>query len=291
VVLLLQSIVNGLVDGSGYVLMALGLTLVFGIGRVINFAHGELYVLGAFIAVLFISHSFPYFSTIFLAPILVGLFGVLIERFIIRRVKRPGLSIWAPFLATLALLVILQSLYLIIFGPDPQIVENSYAYKSLNIGFLTLTGQDVFIITGFLLVVFSLVWFIRKTKYGMAMRAVSQDHDTSLLMGVDIIRIYRLTWFLGVFLAAMAGVLITPVATVDPYIGRMPLLKGLSIVIVGGLGSVEGAVLSGIFLGLIESLASTYISPSFKDGWGYLLVILVLLLRPRGLLGRTLRRG
>ena len=208
-----------------------------------------------------------------------------------RRVKKPGLSIWAPFLATLALLVIFQSLFLIIFGPDPKIVENPFTYTSINLGALTLTGQDVLLFIVFLIVVFALTWFIRKTKYGMAMRAVSQDRETSLLMGIDINTIYRLTWFLGVFLAALAGVLVTPKATVDPYIGRMALLKGLSIVIVGGLGSVEGAVLSGVLLGLIESLASTYISPSFKDGWGYLLVILVLLFRPRGLLGRTLRRG
>ena len=289
--LLLQSIVNGFVDGFGYVLMAVGLTLVFGIGRVINFAHGELYTLGAFLAVLFIGRQFPYFSTVFIAPILVGLLGIVIERFIIRRVKKPGLSIWAPFLATLALLVILQSLYLIIFGPDPQIVENPYAYDSINMGFLTITGQDLIVSILFFVVVFCLTWFIRKTRYGMAMRAVSQDRDTSLLMGIDIDTIYTLTWFLGVFLAALAGVLVTPKSTVDPYIGRMPLLKGLSIVIVGGLGSVEGAVVTGICLGLIESLASIYISPSFKDGWGYLLVILVLLFRPRGLLGRKVRRG
>ena len=289
--LFLQSLVNGLVDGSGYVLMAVGLTLVFGIGRVINFAHGELYTLGAFIAVALIQTKLPYLSTIVLAPFLVGLLGIIVERFIIRRVKKPGLSIWAPFLATLALLVIFQSLFLIIFGPDPKIVENPFTYTSINLGALTLTGQDVLLFIVFLIVVFALTWFIRKTKYGMAMRAVSQDRETSLLMGIDINTIYRLTWFLGVFLAALAGVLVTPKATVDPYIGRMALLKGLSIVIVGGLGSVEGAVLSGVLLGLIESLASTYISPSFKDGWGYLLVILVLLFRPRGLLGRTLRRG
>jgi branched-chain amino acid transport system permease protein len=289
--LILQSIVNGFVDGFGYVLMALGLTLVFGIGRVINFAHGELYTLGAFLAILLIARHFPYFSTVFLAPMLVGLFGILIERFIIRRVKRPGSSIWAPFLATLALLVILQSLYLIIFGPDPRIVENPYAYSSINIGFITVTGQGLIVSFLSLVVVFCLTRYIRKSRYGMAMRAVSQDRDTSLLMGIDIDTIYRMTWFMGVFLAALAGVLVTPTSTVDPYIGRMPLLKGLSIVIVGGLGSVEGAVVSGICLGLIESLAGVYISPSFKDGWGYLLVILVLLLRPRGLLGRTVRRG
>ena len=163
---------------------------MFGIGRVINFAHGELYTLGAFLAVLFIGHQFPYFSTVFIAPILVGLLGIVIERFIIRRVKKPGLSIWAPFLATLALLVILQSLYLIIFGPDPQIVENPYAYDSINMGFLTITGQDLIVSILFFVVVFCLTWFIRKTRYGMAMRAVSQDRDTSLLMGIDIDTIY-----------------------------------------------------------------------------------------------------
>lgn len=208
--LLLQAIVNGLVDGFGYVLMAIGLTLVFGIGRVINFAHGEFYTLGGFLAVLFVQYQFPYLSTIFVAPVLVGLLGLLVERFIVRRLRKPGLSIWAPFLATLALLIILQSLYLIIFGPDPQVLANPFAYKSIDLSFITVTGQDLLVSVAFLAVVALLAWFIRRTRYGMAMRAVSQDRDTSLLMGIDINTVYAWTWFLGVFLTALAGVLVTP---------------------------------------------------------------------------------
>jgi len=275
----------------GYVLMALGLTLVFGIGRVINFAHGELYTLGAFIAVVLVQASFPYLSTLLIAPLLAGIMGMLIERLIIRKMRGAGTSIWAPFLATLALLVIFQSLYLIIFGPDPHILQNSFGYTSIDLFSLTVMGQDALIAGVSIIVVAALIWFMHHTSYGAAMRAVSQDRDTALLMGVDVNAIYALTWYLGVALAALAGVLVTPEATVDPYIGRIVLLKGITIVIVGGLGSVEGAVLGGLMLGLIESLAGTYVSPSFKDGWGYALVILVLVFRPRGLLGQQLRRG
>jgi branched-chain amino acid transport system permease protein len=289
--LLLQTIVNGIVDGLAYSLMSSGLTLVFGIGRVINFAHGELFTLGAYIAIILVQNHFSYLFGSLISIILVGFVGVIIETLVIRRLRRLGASIWSPFLATLALLNILQSLYLIIFSPNPYILNNPFAYVPINIFSITISGQDLIILIVFLLSICLLNWFLKKTKYGIAMKAISQDREASLLMGINIENIYKLTWFLGAMLSALAGILLTPKSTVDPYIGRVALLKGLCVVIIGGLGSIEGAILGGIFLGLTESLASVYLLPTFKDVFGYLFVILILLLKPRGILGKSLRRG
>jgi len=289
--LFLQSIVNGVVDGLAYSLMASGLTLVFGIGRVINFAHGELYALGAFLAIIFVQNHLSYLEALLPSILLVGVVGIVIETTIISKLRKSGTSIWSPFLATLALLNILQSSYLLIFGPNPYILNNPLAYIPINIFSITMMGQDLFVIFAFITSIILLSWFLKRTKYGIAMRAVSQDKEAALLMGIEIDKIYKLTWFLGAMLAALAGVLLTPKSTIDPYIGRAALLRGLCVVIIGGLGNVEGAVLGGIFLGVVESLASVYLSPTLKDIFGYLFVILTLLFRPRGLLGKSLRRG
>ena len=288
--LFLQALTEGVINGLAYSLMAAGLTMVFGVGKVINFAHGELYTLGAYLAIVFVQTRLPYPLALVVSIVLVGAVGILLETGIMRRLVASK-GIWAPFLGTFALSSILQSVYLIIFGPDPYILNNPFAYTTINISSITIMGQDVIIAIVSVISIALLSWFLRGTKYGIAIRAVSQDKDAALLMGIDTNRINQLTWFLGALLAALAGALITPESTVDPYIGLTPLLIGLCIVIVGGLGSVEGAVLAGIILGLVESMAATYLSPDFKDAFGYLLLIFILLIRPSGLLGKSLRRG
>lgn len=288
----LQLAANGIVAGMVYTLVALGLTLTFGIGRVINFAHGELYMLGAFGAVLLETVlGLPYLATIPVVAAVLAITGIVVERTVVRRLRRSSGSIWAPFMATLALLIVLQSLALLFFGPDPYLLSSPFAYTPVNLGPVTLTQQELIVtgVGGF--ATWLLTWFLKRTRWGLAMRAVARDPVAATLVAIDVDRVNLLTFALAAALAGLAGVLVAPRATVDPYIGRMALLKGLSVVIVGGLGNVPGAIAGGLIFGVGEAMGAGYVSASYKDALGYVLMIVVLLFRPQGIMGRALRRG
>ncbi|MGE5554617.1 MAG: branched-chain amino acid ABC transporter permease [Betaproteobacteria bacterium] len=289
--LLAQQTLNGLIMGLVYALLALGLTISFGIGRVINFAHGELYMLGAFLTYL-AANQVGYLGGIALAVLAMAVAGLLLDRLVLRplRLGNQG-SLWAPFLATLAVSLIVQNAALAVFGPDPYLLSSPFAYQPLVVAGLTLTKQDILIALVAGLTTFLLTAFIKRGKYGMAMRAVARDRQTAALMGINIDRIYILTFVLSAVLAGLAGALVAPKATVDPFIGRMALLKGLSVVILGGLGNIPGAIYGGLILGITEALGAGFVSAAYKDAIGYALMILVLLFRPEGLLGRQMRRA
>ena len=290
--LLFQTISSGIVNGMIYVLLALGLTLTFGIGRVINFAHGEFYMLGAFAAYLVIAHlHLPYIVSLLVAAMVIAVVGVVTNRVLILPVQRKESSMWAPFLITLALMTIFQSLALIAFGPDPYLLPSPFANKPFNIGGIHLSQQDLFAVIISLTFSGLLVILLKRTNLGLAMRAVARDSDAACLMGINIQAIKSVTFALGTGLAAVAGVLLIPQAVLDPYVGRMALLKGLAVVILGGLGDVYGAILGGLLLGLAEALGSVYISVAYKDAIGYLLMIVVLLFRPQGIIGQKTRQG
>jgi len=290
--LLFQTISSGIVKGMIYVLLALGLTLTFGIGRVINFAHGEFYMRGAFVAYLVIAHlHLPYIVALLAAAVIIGILGVVTNRFLILPVQRKESSIWAPFLVTLALMTIFQSLALIAFGPDPYLLPSPFANKPFTIGGINLSQQDLFAVFISLFISGLLIILLKRTNLGLAMRAVARDTDAACLMGINIQAIKSVTFALGTGLAAVAGVLLIPQAVLDPYVGRMALLKGLAVVILGGLGDVYGAILGGLLLGLAEAFGSVYVSAAYKDAIGYLLMIIVLLFRPQGIIGQKTRQG
>lgn len=290
-----QQLVNGLVMGLIYVLLALGLTISFGIGRVINFAHGELYMLGAFFTYL-VAVRFGYVTGVVVSVVMMAIVGVLLNRLVLKPLRSGKssagkTSIWAPFLATLAVSLLLQNVALAAFGPDPYLLTSPFAFTPVNLGGLIIAQQDLVIALVATAATLGLTLFIRRGKYGMAMRAVARDRQTAALMGIDIERVYIITFALSAVLAGLAGALVAPKATVDPYIGRMALLKGLSVVILGGLGDIPGAILGGLILGVGEALGAGFISAAYKDAVGYTLMILVLLLRPEGILGRKMRRA
>lgn len=290
--LLLQTIGSGLVNGMIYVLLALGLTLTFGIGRVINFAHGEFYMLGAFAAYFAIAFlHLPYIAALLVGFSVIAFVGVVANMCFVLPVQKKEGSIWAPFLITLALMTIFQSLALIAFGPDPYLLPSPFAHKPVHLGPVNISQQDVFAVTTSLVFSGLLIVLLKKTSLGLAMRAVARDTDAACLMGINIQAIKSITFALGTGLAAVAGVLLIPQAILDPYVGRMALLKGLAVVILGGLGDVYGAILGGLLLGLAEALGSVYISVAYKDAIGYLLMIIVLLFRPQGIIGQKTRQG
>lgn len=281
--LIAQSLVNGIVLGMLYMLMAIGFTLVFGIMRVVNFAHGEFYMIGAFttfVGVALLNLPFP--VALALSLVCAICLGALVERFIFRPFRADELS---GMIASLGLAMILQHVILIIFGPDPHAMS-SLASGVYRLGDLVVPKSRaitlvaaVFILAGFYL-------FLMHTRHGRALRALVMDTEIAGAFGVRTSVLYPLGMGLGVGLAALAGGLMAPLFGVSPFIGTTPLLKAFIVVILGGLGSIPGAALAAILLGLMESFVSSFVSASAADILTFVLVILVLLVRPSGLLGR-----
>jgi branched-chain amino acid transport system permease protein len=281
--LVAQSLVNGVVLGMLYMLMAIGFTLVFGIMRIVNFAHGEFYMIGAFttfVGVTMLDLPFP--VALALALVCAIFLGALAERFIFRSFRSNELS---GMIASLGLAMILQNAVLILFGPDPNAMP-SLASGVYRLGTLVVPKSRGMILLAAVIILGGFYLFLMHSRHGRALRALVMDPEMASAFGVRTSLLYPLGMGLGVGLAALAGGLMAPVFGVSPFIGATPLLKAFIVVIVGGLGSIPGAALAAILLGLTESFMSSFVSASSADILTFILVILVLLIRPSGLLGR-----
>lgn len=280
--LIIQSLVNGVIVGFLYLLMAIGFTLVFGIMRVVNFAHGEFYMLGAFAAyIAVVQLSLPYPLALAVAFGGAVLVGALIERVVFRPFRGDELT---GMIASLGLAMILQNLALIAFGPDPLAMP-SLASGAFKAGSFIVPKSRLVVIVG-AVVILAIFWvFLMRTRTGRALRALVQDSEIASVYGVRVEIMYPLGLGLGVALAAIAGALMAPVFGVSAFIGGTPLLKAFIVVILGGLGSIPGAVLASLLLGLIESFTSSFVGASAADIVIFALVVAVLLVRPAGLLG------
>jgi branched-chain amino acid transport system permease protein len=282
-ILLAQAALNGLVIGAMYMLMAVGFTLVFGIMRVVNFAHGEFYMLGAFAGFFtYVQWEMPFVVCLLIAAVTVGILGMLIERTLIQPFRSDEMS---GMIATLAISVIIQNGAVLLWGPSPRAMPDIVT-GTLAIGPFSFPWSRLVVIAVAALI-FVVFWlFMQRTRLGRAMRAVAQDTETALLQGIRVNTIYPLAFGLSVALAALAGALMGPVFSVSPFVGLTPMLKAFVVVILGGLGSVPGAVVGGLMLGMIESFTATIFGSLVSDILQLLLVILILLVRPAGLLGQ-----
>jgi len=281
--LIAQSLINGVVLGMLYMLMAIGFTLVFGIMRIVNFAHGEFYMIGAFsafVCVTILDLSFPMALAVSLIAAIC--LGALVERLIFRRFRLDELS---GMIASLGLAMILQNAILVMFGPDPNAMP-SLASGVYNLGVLVVPKSRAIILMAAVIILGWFYLFMMHSRHGRALRALVMDTEMAGAFGVRTSLLYPLGFGLGVGMAALAGALMAPVFGVSPFIGATPLLKAFIVVIVGGLGSIPGAALAAILLGLTESFVSSFVSASAADILTFVLVILVLLIRPSGLLGR-----
>jgi branched-chain amino acid transport system permease protein len=275
---------NGVIIGSAYGLMGVGLTLIFGLMNVVNFAHGELYMLGAFfvyslVAILQVN----YFLAILLGMGGVLVFGVIIERFTIKPIRNAPILMTA--LVTLGLSIFLKNTALVIWGGVPKKIPNPFPSASLKLGYVYVTQPRIFALLLTIGVIILLHYLIKKTKLGKAMRATFENKDAAALMGIRVDRIYLYTFAIGSVVAAMAGILLGTIYLVYPTMGELAVLKAFIIVIMGGMGNFVGAFFSGIILGISESLGAGFISTGYKDAVGFVIVILVLLFRPQGLFG------
>jgi branched-chain amino acid transport system permease protein len=281
--LLAQAALNGLVIGAMYMLMAVGFTLTFGIMRVVNFAHGEFYMLGAFAA--FFAYTYwdiPFVLCLAIAAVTIGILGVLVERALIQPFREDETS---GMIATLAISVIIQNAAIMAWGPAPRAMPD-IVQGALVLGPFNFPWSRLLVIAAAALIFLAFWLFMQRSRTGRAMRAVAQDREAALIQGIRIDTIYPLAFGMSVALAALAGALMGPVFSVSPFVGLTPMLKAFVVVILGGLGSVPGAVAGGLLLGLIESFTATMFGSLVSDILQLLLVISILLVRPAGLLGQ-----
>jgi branched-chain amino acid transport system permease protein len=280
--LLVQSAIIGLSIGAIYILMALGLTLMFGMMHIINFAHGAIYMLGAFVIYYFFHlWGIPYLLAFFIAMMLLGLFGFGVERFIYRTVKG---NIEPTLVALLALTTLLQAAGYPVFGPLDKNVPSVFGGNYIIFG-TPISAERLMIIPVAAVLVVALYLFINKTKMGAAMRSIEQDKEAAALQGVNVNMVNAMAFAVGFSLAAAAGALIAPIFKLDPMMGEQPLLKAFIIIILGGLGSIPGAILGGLILGFIDSVVATAVGVELAFLLSFVFIILLLLFKPNGLFG------
>jgi branched-chain amino acid transport system permease protein len=284
--LAMQIAANGLMIGLVYVLMALGFTMIFGVMRIVNFAHGTLYMVGGYcVYLLYGKLSFNYGLTIVAAGAAVGLIGLVAERLLFRRTMGNELS---GMIMALALAIALQALAQIIFGPDEHTIPRPVS-GALFIGEIFIPKDRLVVGGGALAILAVFYWMLKYTRVGLGMRAAAQDAEIAALQGIHPKRMYAYAFVVGSVLAGLAGALMAPIYTIDPHMGEFPMLKAFVVVILGGLGSIPGAVLGGLLIGIIESGFATTLGATKAAIISFSLVIVVIMLRPQGLLGKVTR--
>ena len=283
---LVQALINGLVSGSIYALMAIGFTLIFGIMHVVNLAHGELYMLGAF-STFFLTtlYHFNFFAALLMALLIVGVLGFFIERIVFNPLRQRANPVLNTLLASIGLSIFISNLVTQAVGSDMRSIPPPFSVSTVQLFGLSVSVQRLVVLFVTLLLVVALFLMIKYTKFGKAMRATSQDRDAAALMGVNIRLIYGLTFALSAGLAAVAGGLIGSLYVVEPNMGLVPALKAFIIVILGGMGSVVGALVGSLILAYAETFTTLFAAASLQDLVGFIILILVLLLRPNGLFG------
>ena len=297
-VFLLQQLLNGLAQGLVYALIAIGFTLIFGVLNVVNFAHGEIYMLGAFIALISflagtqfggVEAPMGLLLALVCTMVLTGLWGWAVERLAYRPLRNaPKL---APLISAIGMSVVLQNITQITQGarvkPLPPVIRGGLTLMEqdgLSVG-LSYLQISIMVLTLVLMLVFT--WIITRTPLGRAQRATEQDRKMAQLLGINVDRIISATFVIGATLAAVAGFMVTLYyGVIDFYIGFLAGIKAFTAAVLGGIGSLPGAMLGGLLIGLIESLWSGYFSIEYKDVAAFTILVLVLLFRPTGLLGR-----
>lgn len=282
---ILQTVLFCLVLGAYYTLVASGFTLVFGISRIFNFAHGELYMFGGFILYYLIGQwGVNYFVAVIACGLGVGLMGVVLEKLFYRPVRA---HLNATFMVAVGLLLILSNVALVAFGPLIKKVPSPFAGAIRMSSTVSLSWERAGVIVGCAIVMLALHLFINYTRQGVALRAVAQDPDTAALMGMSVDRFRALAFFAGSVLAGVAAAIVIPVFYVDPFVGGHAMLRAMVVVILGGLGSIPGAVAGGFALGFIDGVGLTLFGyPAYIVGW--VIVIVLMLIRPMGLMGKEL---
>jgi branched-chain amino acid transport system permease protein len=283
--LLLQTIVSGIAVGASYGLVAVGLTFVFGIGRVVNFAHGEFAMVAAYLLVIALNTGLPWPVAALVGVVGVAAVGWLIEATVVAR-GLYGTHEHASIIATFAISLLLSNGALLLFGSQAERADSQLSDQRLTFLGASIDGQRALTAVLSLAALGAMTLWLRRSRIGLQMQAVSQNPRGATYTGVNVRNARRLSMLLGVALAGLAGVLVAPTMTVYPSMGQTLVVTAFTVVILGGLGSVSGAAVGGLLIGLLYSFVSTYVSVQWTAAVGWMLVVVVLLLRPQGLFGQ-----
>jgi branched-chain amino acid transport system permease protein len=284
---LAEQIANGAMMGAIYVLVALGLVLIFGVMEVLNFAHGVIFMTGGYVCDVFFVHvigSYP--LSVLLTMAVLAVVGIALERAIFRRLRT---NVPMQIVASLGLILMAQNIAVLIFGPSALQLNVPPARTLVRIGELSFTVQHLVIIAACLIVIATLQVFLNYTRIGTALRATSQNPVAARVIGIDANRIYALSFAVGCALAGLGGALIGPLFLIFPQMGDLPLLKGLTAIVLGGMGSIPGAIIGGFAIGIIEAVSTLFVRTDYRDVVVFALLIVMLLLRPWGLFGVRVR--
>jgi len=288
----LSNLINGISLGSVYAIIALGYTMVYGIAKMLNFAHGDVIMIGAY-TVLTVMTGLgmnPYLAVV-VGMVTCTVLGITIEKVAYKPLRNASSSL-AVLITAIGVSYFLQNIALLVFGADPKFFINFIAVPSLSLagGELVITGATIVTIIACIVIMSVLVLFVNKTKPGRAMKAVSEDRGAAQLMGVNVNATISLTFAIGSGLAAIAGVLLcSAYPSLTPYTGAMPGIKAFVAAVFGGIGSIPGAMVGGILLGIIEILGKAYISSQVADAIVFAVLIIVLLVKPTGLFGKNIQ--
>ncbi len=287
----LSNLINGISLGSVYAIIALGYTMVYGIAKMLNFAHGDVIMIGAYISFCVTQYlHLPAWLSVLAAMFVCTLLGMTIERLAYKPLRSaPSLAV---LITAIGMSYFLQNLALLIWGSNPKSFTSIISFGPLRLFDGQLIISDVAIVTvlACILIMIGLTWFTGKTRMGKAMRAVSEDKGAAQLMGVNVNRTISVTFAIGSALAAIAGVLLcSAYPTLMPTTGSMPGIKAFTAAVFGGIGSIPGAMLGGILLGIIEIFGKSYISTELGDAIVFAILIVILLVKPAGLLGKKIR--
>ncbi|MBN1631058.1 MAG: branched-chain amino acid ABC transporter permease [Thermoleophilia bacterium] len=279
----LQAFLNGLTFSGQYILVALGLTLVLSIMNIVQLAHGEVYMIGAYVVYYFISKvGVNFYLAVLIAVVATGVLGVLLERFFLRPFRpRPDKAM----VLTAGFILVFQNIVLAIATGTPKTYKTPYEGAVLTLGDSALSVERVVIIVVALVLIVGLFLFIRFSKNGQAMEAISQDREGAALQGISVDRLSAIAMFVGCALAGIAGALVGSLFNLLPTMGGTVLIKGITIIILGGLGSIPGTVIGGLIIGFLDGFIPLYTSQYVASLIGFVIVILILLFRPRGLMG------
>lgn len=285
-------LINGLSLGSVYAIIALGYTMVYGIAKMLNFAHGDVIMIGAYVALTSMtSVGLPPAAAVLIAVVACTVLGVLIERIAYKPLRNASSSL-AVLITAIGVSYLLQNLALLIFGADAKSFVTVIDVPSVSLfdGQLVIKGITIVTILSCIVIMAGLMLFVQKTKPGRAMQAVSEDRDAAQLMGVNVNATISMTFAIGSGLAAIAGLLLCQTyPTLTPYTGAMPGIKAFVAAVFGGIGSIPGAMVGGILLGVIEIFGKAYISSQVADAICFAVLIVVLLVKPTGLFGKNIQ--
>jgi len=287
----LQYLINGISIGAVYAIIALGYTMVYGIAKMLNFAHGDVIMVGAYASYCVTSYlGLPAIVSILVAVVVCTTLGILIEGMAYKPLR--GTPSLAVLITAIGVSYFLQNAAQLIFGSAPKNFKSIVTMQPLTLfgGGLTITGEVLVTIGACVAIMVGLTMFTSKTRMGKAMRAVSEDRAAAQLMGINVNQTISITFAIGSALAAVAGVLLcSTVPTLMPTTGAMPGIRAFTAAVFGGIGSIPGAMLGGILLGIIETFSKAYISTQFSDAIVFSVLIIILLVKPAGLLGKQIQ--